>query len=734
MVAKLALRNVHRALRDYAIYFVTLVLGVALFYAINSVSSQSILFDFHNDLFKQMFVMTGQLLGLFSVVVVFVLGFLVLYANGFLIRRRKQEFGTYLMLGMHPTKVASILLIETGIVGIVSLAVGLALGYFMSQGLSFVTAALFSVTMSQYHFIFSLQAFLATLGCFALIFLLTALYNCLCIRRYKLINLLSAASKTTRLRVRNPWISLAAFIVALGLLAGAYALLIDDGMVQLDTEFWWSCALMVAGTFLLFWSAAGFVLCIVERNHRMYFKGLRPFTLRQIASKVNTAFISLSLVSILLFFALTVLSVGMGLEHLYGVNLKGNTPFDATLTAVTSDFNAPSSSSYDDTSEQSSVSSDNESQVSINAQRQAEKNDWAAYGGNLAEKLKAGSPLYQQLVSSSVQLDVYASNDLSYGTLLDRYGVDSGNKEQSKALHTSKVKLIAVSQFNKLCDALGHKEVSVGNTGYLVNNTISGFQVLSDKLSQKGETLTIDGHELRATGQECSQELWDTVAASQGANIIVPDAIIADLRAQGVFPEESYFNCFYTTDRTHGDALLDQMLTQVSPPQSDSANTQVQKPSFTAKSWPLTYSLSATEVYIQQGGITMLISYLALYLGFVFLIATAAILAIQQLCATSDSLSRYRLLAQIGCDRRLLFRSLRIQTLMYFMAPLVVAAAHTICAVGVVNKAVLQVFTSSILEPVFLTVALMALVYGIYLWVTYAISKGIIRTFLSKLR
>ena len=333
MLAKLAFRNVRRSVRDYAIYFVTLVFGVAVFYAFNSVTGQSILFDLEDTATASVFEMTGQMLGMFSVVIACVLGFLVLYANGFLIRRRKQEFGTYLMLGMNPSSVSVIVLLETVAVGLVSLGVGLALGFALSQGLSFVTAGLFNIQMEQYRFVFSTNAFLLTLGCFVLIFAVTGLFNTLSIRRYKLIDLLSARSKNARFRVRNPWISLVGFLAAVAVIAWSYVTLVDNGLMQFDEGFWRATALMVAGTFLFFWSLAGFALAAIERTRGIYFKGLAMFTTRQIASKVNTAFVSLSVVCITLFFSLTVFSTGMGLARAFSGNVEEGTLYDATLTA-----------------------------------------------------------------------------------------------------------------------------------------------------------------------------------------------------------------------------------------------------------------------------------------------------------------------------------------------------------------------------------------------------------------
>ena len=205
MLARLAVRNVRRSVRDYAVYFVTLVFGVAAFYAFNSVQGQSVLFDLEGVASEGVFELTGQFLEMFSVLIACVLGFLVVYANRFLIRRRKREFGTYLLLGMRPGQVSAIVLMETALVGAASLAVGLALGFALSQGLSFFTAGLFSIPMQRYRFVFSGAALSQTLLCFALIFVVVALFNTLSVRRCRLIDLLGAHARNERFGVRGPW-------------------------------------------------------------------------------------------------------------------------------------------------------------------------------------------------------------------------------------------------------------------------------------------------------------------------------------------------------------------------------------------------------------------------------------------------------------------------------------------------------------------------------------------------
>ena len=128
MLLKLAVRNMRRSLRDYAIYFVTLLIAVTVFYAFNSVGDQQVMHDIAASNNANVIEFTGYMMNIFSVIVALVLGFLVIYANQLLITRRKREFGIYLVLGMRPGQVSRILLYETVFIGLGSLVLGLGLG------------------------------------------------------------------------------------------------------------------------------------------------------------------------------------------------------------------------------------------------------------------------------------------------------------------------------------------------------------------------------------------------------------------------------------------------------------------------------------------------------------------------------------------------------------------------------------------------------------------------------
>ena len=90
MLFKLSVKNMKKSFKDYAIYFLTLVLGVAIFYMFNSLDSQQAMLDVSastRDMIKLMISMLSYI----SVFVAIVLGLLIVYANNFLINRRKRD-------------------------------------------------------------------------------------------------------------------------------------------------------------------------------------------------------------------------------------------------------------------------------------------------------------------------------------------------------------------------------------------------------------------------------------------------------------------------------------------------------------------------------------------------------------------------------------------------------------------------------------------------------------------
>ncbi len=326
MYSKIAVGNVKKSFKDYAIYFLTLTLAVCIFYSFNSMGSQKALIEM-KSVSKLM-----QIMSYTSVFISIVLGSLILYANNFLIKKRKKELGIYMTLGMGKRKISMILVMETFLVGVISLISGLILGIGASQGLSGFALKLFDLPINKYKFAVSTGAIGKTVLYFGIMFLLVMIFNVFVISKYKIIDLLTAGKKNQDVRFKNPIIYLIAFILCAVALGFAYKSILKVGLNVLDPMFLISIALGVLGTVLFFFSLSGFILYVVKKNKKVYFKGLNIFVVKQINSKVNTNFISMSLICLMLFFTIVSLSVGIGFKTVIDAGLKNATPFDASIS------------------------------------------------------------------------------------------------------------------------------------------------------------------------------------------------------------------------------------------------------------------------------------------------------------------------------------------------------------------------------------------------------------------
>lgn len=286
MYSKLAFRNVRRSVRDYTIYFLTLTFGVCVFYVFNSIESQQAMMNISSSDAQSLQALT-QIMGYVSVFISIILGFLILYANKFLIKRRKKELGIYMTLGMDKSKMSWILMLETLLIGIVSLTVGLILGFFLSEGLAVVTAKMFEAAFTEFKFIFSPAACGKTILYFSLIFIMVMLFNSISISKYKLIDLLSADKKNETFKIKKLWHSVVIFILAIAFIGAAYYLIIDNGLMDINAQFAAALICGSIGTLLFFMSLSGFLLRLVQSNKKLYLKGLNMFVLRQLNSKID---------------------------------------------------------------------------------------------------------------------------------------------------------------------------------------------------------------------------------------------------------------------------------------------------------------------------------------------------------------------------------------------------------------------------------------------------------------
>ena len=308
----LAARNVRKSMKDYGVYFLTIVIGVAMFYVFNSVQSQGDMLNLTKNQTMSLLGL-GWIMSYLTVFISAILGFLIVYANAFLVRRRKKELGIYMILGMKKGKISRVLVAETVLVGLVSLLVGLIVGVLASQGCALLTAKLYGASLKGFVFIFSASALWKSVIYFGIAFVVVMVFNTVNIRRQALVDLIYADKKVSQFRVPRFGLSVMLFVVSLMMLAAAYYLALSGQFFPMNGLSSVAMILGIVGTLLFFYTFSGFFLKLFSKARGVYFKGLNMFTLGQLNSKMNTAHISMSLVCLMLFIAISAVSVGSAL-------------------------------------------------------------------------------------------------------------------------------------------------------------------------------------------------------------------------------------------------------------------------------------------------------------------------------------------------------------------------------------------------------------------------------------
>ncbi|MDR1028271.1 MAG: ABC transporter permease [Clostridiales Family XIII bacterium] len=656
---KLALRNVKKSFRDYAIYFLTLTFGVCIFFVFNSIESQQAIMDLTNG---QMGILRllNNVMTTFSVFVSVILGALILYANRFLIRRRKKEFGIYMTLGMEKGAMSRILVSETILVGLISLGVGTAMGVLLSQGMALVTAGLLGAEIGHFEFIFSSAAMWKTVICFGAVFLLTLIFNVFMVQKQNLIDLIYADRKNETFKTPKLFLSVFLFIVAAVLLGGAYFLVSGDGVFGVQT-LGVAIVLGVVGTFLFFFSLSGFFLKLLQQNKRVYLKGLNMFVLRQINSKINTTYISMTMVCLMLFISISTLSSGIGVAKGLAESMEKNIPFDAGFL--------------------------------VNAGFTKDGETVRDYPGvDLIRAAKEGG----------ADLSGFAK---TYWTT--RYYKADGNADMDRELSDMGPRFMKLSDFNTILKNRGVDPIALAPGQFAID---SGFdnEAYVEKLTAlagRAPTIRVGGEKLKTDASLLFQyALYVTQNSGMSPTLIVPDALL-----DGARPAADVLHIIYKGEGREYDTQCREALKGLPLPSG------VERSLETGASVRETSSTATTTI-----------AYLAIYLGIVFLITSAAILAISQLSETSDNISRYGLLRKIGTDERMIHRALFTQILIFFGVPLALALVHAVVGISMVNRVTGMLGTGSILAGSLFMALIMLIVYGGYFFATYLGSKNML--------
>ncbi|MGU8444302.1 ABC transporter permease [Clostridium perfringens] len=652
MYFKLAFKNIKKSYKNYVIYFLTLIFGICIFYTFNSIESQSVMMEL-NEQKQSAFMMAEQLIGYFSVFIAFVLGFLIVYANNYLIKRRKKEFGIYMTLGMENGSLSKMIFLETLFIGAISLGIGVVLGIMLSQALSVLTAYMFQVDLTKFQFVFSPLGFKRTVLCFSIIYLVVLIFNFISVRKIKLIDLLTASKRNEKPTIKNLWVSVILFLVSVGILGIAYYKVIHDGIAFASfNALGLPILLGCIGTFIFFYSLTGFFLKVIQGNKKFYLRDLNMFVMKQISSKINTTFVSLSFICLMLFLAICTFSGGLGINRAINADLKDLTKFDVTF--------------------------------------------WSNSGENIENLLKEKNIDISNIAKEDSNMVMYDSK-IKYSNFLSKEGM-TAMKNYFPVANDNDILVIGEKGYNNTLKLLGKEPVNLKENQYLAVGNIDEMKKWVNESLENGKKINISGKTLEPANKKYENiNLYNFTMKGDILIFVVKDSLL-----EGLKPVSSRFNMMLK-DNSNTKEELESIRDQL-------VESQV-------------YSITKKEIYDNAAGLGATMAYLGIYLGLIFIITSAVVLAIQQLTESTDNVERYRLLKEIGVDQKMINKAIFTQVGVYFMLPLSLAIVHSIVGLKISSTIVGVFGNASIMPNIIITAIIFVIIYGGYFLATYLGAK-----------
>lgn len=657
MLYNLSLKNIKKSFKDYAIYFVTLILGVCIFYLFNSMDSQTAILEVTSRQ-SEMINLLEQILSYISVFVSFILGFLIIYASRFLIKKRNKEFGVYMTLGMSKRKISLLLLIETFIIGLISLAFGLLLGIILSQITSIFVANLFEANMSKFTFNFSKTALFKTILYFGIIYFIVMIFNTIIVNKNKLIDLLQASKKQEKIRIKSSMISVILFFISVLMLGSAYYMVtagVND-LLKYDVSILLVPILLgTIGTILFFYSVAGMSLKIISKCHNLYSKKLNTFVFKQINSKINTMVISISIICLMLFVTLCLLTSAFTIKDYFNNSINTYAPVDYQIVSINQ--NVRVTEFLEDT-----FVKENTKNNLVVSEYYDENFDYAKSLGKVYEQIK---------------------------------------QEYSYIQFDSPVYIMSEADYNKLARLLKIDTVTIQDDEYAI---VSNYNTdIYESVLKSNSTMIIFNHELKPYKKLINGFVNISGNPTNLGFFVVSDQIIEKDHLKYEILSGNY--------NSKVQKIIDKLEEKVKKFHTE--ETLIKDTRY--------------EIEISAAGLTAIITFIGLYLGIIFLISSSAILALKELSDCIDDKKKYKILRQIGADEKEINKTLFMQTFIFFMMPLSIAAIHTIFGLKFCEWILKSLGITSILNGSYMTFIFLILIYGIYFIITYLCSKNIIR-------
>lgn len=262
MYTKLAITNIKNNRQFYFPYLLTGIITVAMFYIMCALESNPGIQSMPGAKNLGLILRLGiGVIGIFAVIFLF-------YTNSFIIKRRKKELGIYNILGMEKRHIAKILSKEAFFTAIIAIGGGLVTGVLFHK-----LACMLLYRMIGFNggitFSFSKKGVMITAILFAIVYLLTYIYDLFQVQLANPIELLQSGNKGER-EPKTKAIMAVLGVLCLG--AGYFIAITTKNPIKALTLFFVAVILVIIGTYLLFTAGSIALLKILRRNKGYYYQ------------------------------------------------------------------------------------------------------------------------------------------------------------------------------------------------------------------------------------------------------------------------------------------------------------------------------------------------------------------------------------------------------------------------------------------------------------------------------
>lgn len=679
---KLAWSNLRRALKDFAVYFVTLMLSVSLFYSFNTLTNQTFFVELSSSTSQLVLRMAVLITGL-SIFLMIVIGILIVYANVFFMRRRVREFATYLLLGMKKSSLAFVILIENFIVGICALIVGLLVGVVVSQFSSLAVLKLFNSPVERFHFLLVPQAVIFTACMFGVVFVLSTLCATFVISRTRLSVLFRSSFASDRFKIKNPWITLVLFVVSVLLIAQAYRMFSYEVLTANDGgTFLYCTALVVLGTALFFYSVSTAFTQIARAIKPLYYRGLNLYVVRQFASRINSSWISMTMICATIFIALCTLSIGFTAVASIRTLETLMCPTDFFADFICKDGYEP------------------------------------AQTDKLASLMAQEIPSWNTTVRGTAQLTSYtlgeADNVYTIAKLISDCGLSKEQAIDGVPINVvdNPVYFVGCSEYNRFRALAGLQPIELADNEVRFAS-YPGLADQTDSLASSGKTITLADkyHNVRIKPKLKLSDLAGL--SSNPCSLIVPDSWVHTMKPR----QTRLFAQFYASSKEVNEQFSQELADSNKHAQGILGQNNAYH--LHVMNTALRYEMLESALAIRVMG-----TFVAVYTGIILLITSAAILSIQQLSELSYMRESYTKLLQLGATRASCSGTIFTQLGIWFMLPCSLAISHAFC----VMKEMDALYTimgadTEAKQWLFITAGIVLAIYALYLLMTFVVMR-----------